>query len=61
MPNPQKMLIEAIIIAKKPMQVTNSDGELFNTLIAPITTMPEIALDTLINGACREGVMPQTM
>lgn len=29
-----------------------------NEIIPPMTTMPDMALETLINGECNDGVMP---
>ena len=57
--NPPNMLIAARNIAINP-----KFWEMWEVLLAaimePTIIMPEIALDTLINGECKAGVTPQT-
>ena len=59
MAKPPKILTDAAIIAEIPMAKTLSDEEVSKTSIAPKITIPEIAFETLIKGACSEGVIPQ--
>ncbi len=58
---PPKILIEAIIMAKKLNTETNEKLDVEpRAIIAPTTITPEIALVTAIKGVCKAGVTFQT-
>jgi hypothetical protein len=58
--NPPKMLIEAKNMEIWLKMVTECVWLCDEIIMAPIMIMPDMALDTLINGECRFGVTPRT-
>ena len=57
---PPKMLIAARKTAISPIVLESLNSEMPAVIKAPTMTMPEMALETLINGECSAGVTPQT-
>lgn len=57
---PPKMLILAKTTAIRPRILGVFISAMPAVISAPTITMPEMALETLINGECSAGVTPQT-